>query len=103
MRKLNLFKGAIPSKIFETLAMKKPILLGVEGEADELFIREGKCGLSFEPENANALSDNILKLFTNKELATFMGENGRNYIDIKFNRDKIAENFWSFLNNNSLI
>ena len=61
LRKLNLFKGAIPSKIFETLAMKKPILLGVEGEADELFIREGKCGLSFEPENANALSDNIKK------------------------------------------
>ena len=51
LKKLDLFKGAIPSKIFENLAMKKPILLGVEGEAKALFIDTGKAGLFFEPEN----------------------------------------------------
>ena len=50
LRKLDIFKGAIPSKIFENLALKKPIILGVEGEAKELFIDEAKAGLAFEPE-----------------------------------------------------
>ena len=35
LKKLPLFEGAIPSKIFENLAMEKPILLGVDGEAKE--------------------------------------------------------------------
>ncbi|MCE3279631.1 MAG: glycosyltransferase family 4 protein [Bacteroidetes bacterium] len=44
LKRLDLFKGAIPSKIFENLAMKKTLLLGVEGEAKELFIDQGNCG-----------------------------------------------------------
>lgn len=66
LKKLDLFKGAIPSKIFENLAMKKPILLGVEGEAKELFIEEGKCGWAFEPENENDLAQKITYCLENK-------------------------------------
>jgi glycosyltransferase involved in cell wall biosynthesis len=33
LKKLDLFKGAIPSKLFESLAMQLPVLLGVDGEA----------------------------------------------------------------------
>ncbi|MFT7054643.1 MAG: hypothetical protein ACJAR3_000269 [Roseivirga sp.] len=33
LRKDELFKTVIPSKIFETAAMCTPILLGVDGEA----------------------------------------------------------------------
>ena len=47
LKKLELFKGAIPSKIFENLALKKPVLLGIEGEAKELFIDSAKAGLAF--------------------------------------------------------
>jgi len=43
LKKIDLFKGAIPSKIFEYLAMKKPLVLGVDGEAKDLFIEKGKC------------------------------------------------------------
>ncbi len=49
LKRLDLFKGAIPSKIFENLAMKKPILLGVEGEAKQLFIDEGNCVITEIP------------------------------------------------------
>lgn len=97
LKKIKLFEAAIPSKIFETLAMKKPILLGVEGEAKELFIDDGKCGLFFEPEHAISLSEQILKLFNDKYLATFLGERGRKYVEQKFGRNKIAEEFWNFL------
>lgn len=97
LRKTDLSEGTIPSKIFEALAMKKPVLLGVEGEAKELFITEGKCGLFFEPENANDLTRKILELYNNRELLLTLGENGRKYVNEKFNRDKIADQFWSLI------
>ena len=55
LKKMPFFQGAIPSKIFDILGSKKPLLLGVEGEAYNLFIKEGKCGLFFEPENYSDL------------------------------------------------
>ena len=91
LKKIDLFKGAIPSKIFESLAMKKPILLGVEGEAKQLFIEDGKCGLAFEPENEKDLTEKILTLYNDRKLLAELGENGRKYVNLKFNRNNIAE------------
>jgi len=100
LKRLDLFKGAIPSKIFENLAMKKPILLGVEGEAKDLFIDEGKCGLAFIPEDASDLVSKTIDLFTNRNELDQLGENGYKYVEKKFTRDRIANNFWEFLNQN---
>ena len=77
LRKLDLFKGAIPSKLFEPLALGKPILLGVEGEAKELFIDNAKGGLFYEPENANELTNVIITLYNNRQLANELGNNGK--------------------------
>lgn len=95
LRKLELFKGAIPSKIFECLAMKLPIILGVDGEARELFIEKGKCGLYFEPENHIELCAQINLLLNDVELCRSLGENGRKYVNENFNRDKIAEGLFN--------
>lgn len=100
LRKLDLFKGAIPSKIFENLAMKKPILLGVEGEAKELFIDEGKCGVAFEPENDTQLANAIVEMFNNRSSLAVWGENGYRYVEANFTRDKIASAFNRFLREN---
>lgn len=97
LKRLDLFKGAIPSKIFENLALKKPILLGLEGEAKELFIDEGNCGLAFEPENTEELVKQILVLYNNPELSKQLGENGLKYASENFNRDKIAEGLYEEL------
>jgi len=97
LRKLDLFKGAIPSKIFEYCAMRKPILLGVDGEARELFINDGQCGLFFEPENAGNLAEKILELSSNRILCEELGNNGYDYVKANFNRDDIANDFWEIL------
>lgn len=94
LKRLDLFKGAIPSKIFENLALKKPIILGVEGEAEELFIQQGKCGVSFTPEDSKDLAKQILHLYNNPNLVKELGENGLAYVSENFNRDKIAEDFF---------
>lgn len=97
LRKLDLFKGAIPSKIFEILAMEKPILLGVEGEAKELFIDAGKAGWAFEPENSDELARKIQEISENRSLIEIFGKNGRRYVAEKFNRDTIAKAFYQKL------
>ncbi len=58
LKKEDNFKTVIPSKIFEASAMKKPTLLGVEGQAQEI-IEKYNAGLCFEPEN---IDDFIKKL-----------------------------------------
>lgn len=97
LKKLDLFKGAIPSKIFENLAMEKALLLGVDGEARELFIEEGNCGFYFEPENANDLAKKINTILEEPDLIEKFGKNGRKYVAEKFDRKKIAESFKIFL------
>ncbi|KXK28612.1 MAG: group 1 glycosyl transferase [Bacteroidetes bacterium OLB12] len=95
LKKLDLFKGAIPSKLFEPLAMGKPIILGVDGEARELFIEEGKAGLYFEPDNAVELADRIKVLSLNPSLAITLGEQGQRYVKENFNRQCIHEKFFT--------
>jgi glycosyltransferase involved in cell wall biosynthesis len=97
LRKLELFKGAIPSKIFETLAMKKPILLGVDGEARELFITNANAGWYFEPENPDSLCNAIEELISNQEFGNKFGENGYQFVLHNFNREIIAESFFKTL------
>lgn len=97
LKKLDLFLGAIPSKIFENLAMEKPVFLGVDGEARKLFIEQGKAGWYFEPENhyelAKVLEENALNTPQLKEA----GKNGRAYVTHYFNRDTLALNFYNEL------
>lgn len=58
LKKSDTFKTVIPSKIFESAAMQKPIFLGVDGQAREIIDAYG-AGVYFEPENE---SDFIQKL-----------------------------------------
>jgi glycosyltransferase involved in cell wall biosynthesis len=93
LKKSDEFKNVIPSKIFENIAMYKPILLGVEGESKKL-IDDYEVGVCFEPENEesflNALYDiqkldrESFKVNCNKMLADF-------------DRNNIAENLIKFI------
>jgi glycosyltransferase involved in cell wall biosynthesis len=98
LRKIDLFKGAIPSKIFENLALRKPVLLGVEGEAKELFIEEGNAGLAFVPEDEHDLAAKAQMLFEDSQLTADLGESGYQYVNQNFNWDTIADDFWKILN-----
>ncbi len=97
LKKFDLFKGAIPSKIFEPLAMAKPIILGVDGEARGIFIEQGKAGLYYEPENAAELTACILQLYENPEICKTLGESGKSFVLNHFNRDTIAGEFYKQL------
>jgi glycosyltransferase involved in cell wall biosynthesis len=93
LRRLDLFKGAIPSKLFDALALGVPILLGVDGEARDLFIDEGEGGLYFEPENGGALSEAVLRLVESVELRDELGRKGREFVLNRFDRRRISKSF----------
>lgn len=99
LRKLELFEGAIPSKIFEALAMENPLLLGVDGEARTHFIQKADAGLFFEPENADDLVEKIRYFAANRSEIAAKGSNGRKYVMEHFNRNKIASDFYDLLQN----
>ena len=90
LRKNPLFEGAIPSKLFDSLALGKPILLGVEGEAKDKFIDQVECGLSFLPGDHHSLATEILTLINDPALRVRLGENGRDLVHQEYDRRKIA-------------
>ena len=100
LKNLPLFQGAIPSKVFEALAMKKPLLLGVDGEARQHFIEKAQAGLFFLPENEEDLVRQIRQIIENPAKLIDMGNNARSYVSANFNRDKIALDFLKLLENN---
>jgi len=99
LKKLDLFKGAIPSKIFEALAMKTPLLLGVDGEARTHFIDNAKAGLFYTPEDVNSLKKQALYFIENPNQTKNMGERARQYVTQVFDRNKIADGLYDELQN----
>jgi glycosyltransferase involved in cell wall biosynthesis len=97
LKNLPLFQGAIPSKVFEALAMEIPLLLGVDGEARKHFIEKGNAGLFFQPENADDLAKQTLCLAEHPEKRSEMGQNARKYVSEHFDRNKIASDFLKVL------
>jgi glycosyltransferase involved in cell wall biosynthesis len=97
LKNIPLFAGTIPSKVFEPMILAKPILLGVSGEAKDLFIDQAKGGIAVEPENADELAAAILQLVSNSHDARQFGINGRKFVLENFNRADIAARFWQQL------
>jgi glycosyltransferase involved in cell wall biosynthesis len=85
----DLFKTVIPSKIFESMAMQRPILLCVDGEARGI-IESGRAGLFVEPENEAALAEAVRALQDDEEKRVALGANGRRHVQEYFDRRKLA-------------
>lgn len=75
LRRTELFTTVIPSKLFECMGMGLPVLHGVAGESAEIVQRED-VGVVFEPEDAGALADLLLRLQSEPELLARWRDNG---------------------------
>lgn len=74
-----LFRITIPSKIQAYLAVGRPILVGVRGDAADL-VRVAGAGIDCEPENPESISEEVEKLYRMpRSLLDEMGDNGRRY------------------------
>ncbi len=92
LKKSDLFKTVILSKIFESMAMQCPIVLGVEGEVKGI-IEQAESGICIEPESAAELVQAVSQLQREPDVAAGMGECGREYVAEHYNRDVLAKSF----------
>ena len=97
LKKNDEFKNVIPSKIFENVALKIPILLGVEGEAQELIENYG-VGVAFKPESEREFIASIDKALELKLDINY--ENNCERMIEDFDRKKIAERMIKFIEKN---
>ena len=74
LKKTELFKTVIPSKLFECMGMGLPVLHGVEGESADI-VENTKCGVLFEPENVDQLIEKLLYLQSDPTLLKSLGQN----------------------------
>ncbi len=86
LRRLPLFEGALPSKMYEIMACARPILLGADGEARRLVEKEAGAAHYFEPENADALVSAILYLRAHPDDVEELGKRGRAFVEAHFDR-----------------
>jgi glycosyltransferase involved in cell wall biosynthesis len=96
LRRLDLFKAALPSKLFDSMAAGRPIVAPLWGEAAAL-VEAASCGLVVEPEDPRAVQEAVEKLAADPALAQKLGEQGRRYVVEHFNRDDIAKRLINLL------
>jgi glycosyltransferase involved in cell wall biosynthesis len=96
LRDKPVFRTVIPSKMFETMAMKKPIILGVAGESRQI-VEEAGAGLCIPPEDSRALADAVRKLADDSALAARLGDNGYRYVTQNHDRVVLARFFNALL------
>jgi glycosyltransferase involved in cell wall biosynthesis len=90
LRKVAIFEGALPSKMYEAMACARPLVLGVEGEARRMVEQEAGAALAVEPENAEALASAILYLREHSEVAEALGQRGRVFVEARFDREQLT-------------
>ena len=96
LRATPLFETVIPSKIFETWGMKRPIIMGVKGEAS-LLIEKSQSGICIEPDHDQQLLAALEELKSDPERRKAMGENGFAYVRKHFDRDQLAADYLRIL------
>jgi len=96
LKKNELYKITIPCKTYEYMAMGKPVIMGVKGEALKL-VEECNCGIGVEPESPSEMALAILKLKRDKKSAVEMGIRGREHITANYDREKIVARYVEFL------
>jgi glycosyltransferase involved in cell wall biosynthesis len=96
LRRSELFRTVLPSKIFEIAAMQRPILLSVDGEARQLIEQSGG-GVFSPPEDVDGMRQAILSFASDPERCDRMGRAGRQHVTQEFDRSVLASRYADIL------
>jgi len=89
LKKTDVFKTVIPTKMLEFMSCARPVILGVDGQARQI-LEDAGAGIAIEPENSEALVNAISRLSADRELGTELGQRGREHIVRYFSRGRTA-------------
>lgn len=80
--------GQVPGKLFDAMAMAKPIISTNISDIPEIL--EG-CGIVVEPNDIDAIAKNILYLLENEDIAEEMGKKAREKCVEKYSWDAMGK------------
>ncbi|HKP52483.1 MAG TPA: glycosyltransferase family 4 protein [Chloroflexia bacterium] len=89
LRDEPLFRGALPSKMFEAWACSRPVVLSVAGEAADV-LKQASGGLLARPEDPEELAHAIAYLQARPLDVEAMGQSGRAYVERHYSRREQA-------------
>jgi len=92
LKKDRFWNMALSSKIFDYLLFKKPVIFCGGGEIKNI-IEKADAGLCVEPQNAGALADAILKLYSQRDRLSEMGERGHLFVKNRYPIEGIYNSF----------
>jgi glycosyltransferase involved in cell wall biosynthesis len=86
----------ISVKIFEYMAMEKPVIAALSGEGARI-VSEADAGIVTPPSDARAIADAVLELHRDLDRRRRMGENGRRYVVEGYSRSATAARLEEYL------
>jgi glycosyltransferase involved in cell wall biosynthesis len=92
LRDIPLFDGFIPSKMFEMMAMARPVIGAVRGEAAAILERSG-AAIVVQPEDATGIAGAIAGLASDPERRLAMGASGRRFVAEQYGRERLAAEY----------
>ena len=90
LKKTELFESVIPSKIFEAMAMERPLVMGVQGESADI-VKRSESGIQIEPENEDDLVAAVLELCDSAMVYDRLSSSGRPFVSENYSRDVLAD------------
>lgn len=96
LKKTELFKTVIPTKMLEFMSCARPVILGVDGQARKV-LEEAQGGVAIEPENTASLVNAILALAGDAAACSSYGANGRRYVVERCSREQTAKAYITVL------
>lgn len=99
LKRLDIFKMALPNKLFDYMTCAKPIIIGIDGTARQLVVEQAQAGVYVPPEDSAALAKAVLSLRGDQELRTRLGINGRLYVEREFSREELAKKYLEIIRN----
>jgi len=99
LKNLDIFKGAIPSKIFEYLGSGLPVIYGLNGVGADVLKKSGN-GIKITPENDMELIEAINIIKNEYNLYIKKAKKGVDYASKHYLREEIMNNYVKFIENN---
>ncbi len=96
LRDQPVFRLVIPSKMFEAMATRTPVILGVRGESQRILESSGG-GVVIPPEDAAALARTVRELTRNPDRCRMLGEAGRRFVEQQYGRRVLAREYQDLL------
>ena len=89
LKRTELFKTVLPTKMLEFMACARPVLLGVDGHARRVM-EQANAGIFIEPEDPSGLAEAVMRLAADPGLCESLGRNGRQHVLQHFSRQHTA-------------